>query len=99
MWALYCTRSDAVQVYVPDEWANTGGHTEQPDVGVLVDIDRHGVPMGVAVMGPRTVDLTEVIPPLANRFSFDPDALLAAMRAALAAPDREITIDVRGLPA
>lgn len=99
MWALYCTRSDAVQVYVPDEWANTGGHTEQPDRGVLIDIDRHGVPMGIAVMEPRAVDLARVIPAVASRFSFDPDALLAAMRAALAAPDREITIDVRGLPA
>ena len=99
MWALYCTQSDAVQVYVPDDWANTGGHTEHPGFGVLVDIDRNGVPMGVAVMEPRAVDLARVIPAVASRFNFDPDALLAAMRAALAAPDREIKIDVRGLPA
>lgn len=99
MWALYCSRSNAVQVFVRDAWANTGGHTEQPGGGVLVDIDRTGVPIGVAVMEPHEVDLARVVPETAGRFGMDHSAILAAMRAALAAPDREITIDVRGLAA
>ncbi|MBL6633330.1 MAG: hypothetical protein ISP32_02920 [Thermoleophilia bacterium] len=99
MWALYCTRSDAVQVFIPDEWANTGGYTEQPGGGVLVDVDHGGVPMGVAVMEPLQVDLTRVIPGVAHDFGLDADAVIAAMRAALAAPDREVTIDVRGTAA
>lgn len=99
MWALYCSRSDAVQVYVRDAWANTGGHTEQPGRGVLVDIDRAGVPIGIAVMEPGKADLGRLVPEVAGRFALDYSAILAAMRAALEAPDREITIDVRGLAA
>ncbi len=99
MWALYDTQSDAIQVFIPEQWANAGGYTEQLSDGVLVDIDRHGRPMGVALFEPRAVDLARVIPDAARRFDLDPEAILAAVQAALAVPDRPITIDVQQLPA
>ena len=99
MWALYDTQSDAVQVFIPEQWANAGGHAEQLPDGVLVDIDRDGRPMGVALFDPRPADLARVIPAATRRFDLDPEPILAAMQAALAVPGRAITIDVQELPA
>lgn len=99
MWALYDTQSDAVQVFIPQHWADAGGYTEQLPDGVLVDIDRDGLPMGVALFEPRAVDIARIIPDAARRFDLDPEAILAAMQAALAVPNRAITIDVQELPA
>lgn len=99
MRAHYDTVADAVQVFIPREWHNRGGTNAILGDGLLVDIDRDGVAMGMAVMEPGGVDLARVIPAAARRFGLDADAILAAMRAALAAPDRIVTIDVQEMPA
>jgi uncharacterized protein YuzE len=99
MRAHYDTVADAIQVFIPLDWKNRGGTNEILGDGVLVDIDRDGVPMGMAVMEPGAVDLTHAVPEAARRFGLDADAILAAMRAALAAPDRVIMIDVQELSA
>lgn len=97
MYARYCTQADAVQVFVPDEWRGAGGYNESLPGGILIDIDRHDVPMGMAVLEPGSVDLGTAVPAAAARFGMDGEAILGAMRAAMAVPDRAITIAGEGL--
>jgi hypothetical protein len=67
-----------------------------PVPGVLVGI-RHGKPVLIDLVG-TGAEVEERLTAVGESFELDAEALVAAARAALSAPDRAITVDV-GLPA
>lgn len=89
MRAEYDSRADALQIYLTDatEWA--GG---EEVAGHQVDFDTDGHPAGVEVLSPGGG--LDGLSAVAERFGLDSQALVAAARAALAAPDRQVTVAV-----
>jgi hypothetical protein len=53
---------------------------------------RKGRPVNVELLNPA--DQLDLLPLAAERFDLDAEALVAAAKAALAAPDRPVTLDV-----
>jgi hypothetical protein len=91
MKADYDSEADAILIEIEevDHW----------DRGVLIDdadccdvAFQGGRPVAVSLRHPR--EELSLLDKAAERFSLDADALLAAARAALVLPDREITLEI-----
>jgi uncharacterized protein YuzE len=89
MRAEYDSRADALQVFLSDaaEWRDS-----DEVAGAQVDFDADGVPAGIELLSPA--ERLESLVAVAERFSLDGEALVAVARAALAAPDRPVTVSV-----
>lgn len=94
MRAEYDSRARAVWIALGPEPPRgvPGGDTIDVARGCAVMLNADGQPYGVEILDP-TSGLDELAR-AAERYGFDPQALEAAARAAIAAPDRVITLDV-----
>jgi hypothetical protein len=84
--------------------------TIQIELRPTVSLDRDdaeidGVIVGLSADSPALIDLIGVdscleerLRAIASRYNLDADGLIAAARAAIAAPDRSITVDAEVLP-
>jgi phage terminase large subunit-like protein len=88
--ADYENRSDTIQIEL--EAADRLDRDDAEVAGVIVGI-RDERPVMIDLIGTRT-GVDERLRRTAERFDLDVEALIAAARAALAAPDRAITLDV-----
>jgi uncharacterized protein YuzE len=92
MRAEYDSEADALAIdLVPDFVID---HDEEVDGRCNVAVDRAGRPVSVEVLNPG-LDPESSLTAAAGRFGLDAEALVGAARAALAAPDREIVLEVR----
>lgn len=91
MRAEYDSRADALQIHLAEaaEWVDG-----REIAGHEVDYDAGGRPVAVDVLSPG--DGLDGLLEVADRLGVDREALLATARAALAAPDREVAVDVAG---
>jgi hypothetical protein len=91
MRADYDSRADTIQIELePVERLDAGERIENGAVVVHFLKDR---PVIVDVIG-TGVDIARPLCGAAERHGLDTEALIAAARAALAAPDRVVTVDV-----
>lgn len=60
----------------------------------IVNVDENGATVGVELMRPEANERLEVLEEVAERYGLDAEALQAAARAALAAPDRLVEPEV-----
>jgi hypothetical protein len=94
MRADYDKTADTIQIELESVDRLDGDVVTVP--GVLVGI-RHGKPVLIDLVGTGT-RVEERLTAVGESFELDAEALIAAARAALSAPDRAVTVDV-GLPA
>lgn len=93
MRADYDSEADALSITLREVERYDDQKEVDDDYCVVGIVD--GTPVNVALLGPaRHLALLEVA---AERYDLDGPALVAAAQAALAAPDRVVTIDV-GVP-
>jgi len=90
--------SEANALYVRVSGAGRVGPSKELDDRCVVDLDAHGGPVGVELLSPDH-PYEDVLAEAAGRFGIDGEALLAAVRACVAAPDREVTVGPRLGPA
>jgi hypothetical protein len=93
MRADYDKTADTIQIELEPVDRLDGDVVSVP--GVLVGI-RDQKPVLIDVVGTE-VGVEERLTAVGERFALDGEALIAAARAALSAPDRAVTVDV-GLP-
>jgi hypothetical protein len=91
MRADYDSEGDTIQIEL--EAARKPGHAEDVEDGAVVVSVREDRPVMLDVIGTRN-GFEEPLRAAAERYDLDAEALIAAARAALAAPDRAITMDV-----
>jgi hypothetical protein len=92
MRADYDSKADVVGITLVDvDRADYGDPLGDPLAGSVAITDGRAV--AVEVLGP-SVRLEEPLKIAAERYDLDREALLAAARAALAAPDRVVTLDI-----
>jgi hypothetical protein len=90
MRADYDSEGDTIQIEL--EPVDRLDRDDAGIAGVLVGICG-GKPVMIDVIGARS-EVDERLRAAAERYHLDPEALIAAAQAALAAPDRTITLDV-----
>jgi hypothetical protein len=90
MRADYDKAADTIQIELKSVDRLDGDVANIP--GVLVGI-RDQKPVLIDVVG-TGADLEERLRAVGERFELDPEALIAAARAALSAPNRSVTLDV-----
>jgi hypothetical protein len=90
MKADYDSKANALSIDLVDatRWEGSEGVGEQVNVAFA-----EGVPANVELLYPD-LGLEEPLRAAAARFALDAEALIAAAQAAIAAPDREITLEV-----
>lgn len=89
MRALYDSEADALQIDLEDEHVE---HVEEVEGGAAVGLAGDHV-VGVEVLGARA-GIDEPLAAAAERYGLDREALEAAGRSALAAPDRLVVLEV-----
>ena len=93
MRADYDSEGDTLAIYLVDaDRADYGDDETHPQAVVAI---RDGKPVIVDVIGTRD-DIAEPLAAVAAGYGLDVEMLLAAGRAALAAPDRVVVLDVLG---
>ena len=90
MRADYDSKADTIQIEL--EPVDRLDRDDADIVGVIVGI-RDERPVMIDVIGTRT-GIDDQLRSAAERYSLDAEALIAAAQAALAAPDRAVTLDV-----
>ena len=90
MRADYDSKGDTIQIEL--EAVDRLDRDDAGIAGVIVGI-RGDRPVMIDVIGARS-GIDERLRAAADRYDLDAEALIAAARAALAAPDRAITLDV-----
>jgi hypothetical protein len=92
MRADYDSEGDTIQIELDDfQRPAYGEDVENGAVVVSVHEDR---PVLVDVIGTRKHDFEKPLRAAAEIYALDEQALIAAAHAALAAPDRQVTLDV-----
>ncbi|MGD9695097.1 MAG: DUF2283 domain-containing protein [Thermoleophilia bacterium] len=92
MQAFYDTRAGALAIDF-EEPAGQAIHGDELGDGVIVAVAADGRAVSVEVLDPGTA-LDEGLGRAAARYELDVEALVAAARSALAAPDRAVTLEV-----
>ena len=94
MRADYDSEGDTLAIELVDDvdHADFGDDSVDPQAVVAI---REGKPVIIDVIGARH-DVDGPLRAVATRYDLDVEALLAAARSALAAPDRVVVLDVRG---
>lgn len=90
MYAEYDSKGDTIQIEL--EPVDRLDRDDADIVGVIVGI-RDERPVMIDVIGTRA-GIDDQLRSAAERYSLDAEALIAAAQAALAAPDRAVTLDV-----
>lgn len=90
MKADYDSEADALSIDLVEVDAWDGG--EDVDSAHCHVTFAHDRPVNVELLGPR--DHLDLLAVAAERYGLDEAALIAAAQAALAAPDRPVTLDV-----
>lgn len=91
MRADYDSEGDTLAIYLAEvDRADYGDDETHPQAVVAI---REGQPVIVDVIGARD-DVEEPLAAVAAGYELDYETLLAAARAALAAPDRTVVLDV-----
>jgi len=94
MRADYDTEGDTIQIEL--ETVRRLEHGERvAGGGVIVGI-YEGRPVCLDVLSARRCGVEQPLRTAADRYRLDAEALIAAAQAALAAPDRTVTLDVDG---
>jgi len=93
MKADYEKRADTIQITLKEEGPLSGGSDVVEDGAVIVSFSE-GCPALIDVIGTRKHDFEKPLRLAADRNGLDSEALIAVARAALAAPDREVKLDV-----
>lgn len=93
MKADYESRADTIQITLRDVGGLSGGSDVVENGAVIVSFSESR-PALIDVIGTRKHDFEKPLRVAAERNGLDPEALVAAARAALAAPDREVRLDV-----
>ncbi len=93
MKADYESRADTIQITLEDVGRLSGGSDVIENGAVIVSFCDGRAAM-VDVIGTRKHDFEKPLRVAAERNGLDPEALIAVARAALAAPDREVKLDV-----
>jgi hypothetical protein len=91
MRADYDSEGDTIQIEL--EPVPTLGHAEDVENGAAIVSVHENRPVVVDVIGTRN-GFEHPLRVAAERYDLDAEALIAAARAALAAPDRAVTLDV-----
>jgi hypothetical protein len=93
MKADYESRADTIQITLEDEGRLSGG-SDVIDGGAVIVSFCDGRPAMIDVIGTRDAGFEEPLRAAAVRHDLDAEALIAISRAALAAPDRPVRLDV-----
>jgi hypothetical protein len=91
MRADYDSEGDTIQIEL--EPVRKPGHAEDVENGAVIVSVHEDRPVMVDVIGTRN-GFEDPLRVAAERYGLDAEALIAAARAARAAPDRTITLDV-----
>ena len=89
MWADYDSEANAL--FIDLAGAIRAAHMVEIDYRCHIDVDSEERPIGVEILFP-TDPYDDLLYAAAERFDLDPEALIAAARAAIAAPDRKVTL-------
>jgi hypothetical protein len=92
MRADYDSEGDTIQIEL--ESVRRLGHGEDVENGAVIVSIYEDRPVMVDVIGTRKHDFEKPLRAAAELYSLDEEALIAAAHAALAAPDRQVTLDV-----
>ncbi|MEQ8834256.1 MAG: DUF2283 domain-containing protein [Miltoncostaeaceae bacterium] len=93
MRAEYDSEADALQIYLTEDGARWASGVDIE--GHQVDYDDRGRPAGIELLDPAA-HIERDLPAIAASIGEDPQALVAIARAALAAPDRQVTLTLAG---
>jgi uncharacterized protein YuzE len=91
MRADYDSEGDTIQIEL--EPGRRRGHAEDVEDGAVMVTIHEDRPVMVDVIGTHN-GFEDVLRVAAERYELDAEALIAAAQAALAAPDRTVTLDV-----
>ena len=89
----YDSEANALSIDLVDEQELHAGYGEELGAQCVVAIDAAGRPVKVEVLDPARW-LEEALSAASERYGLDREALEAAARSALAAPDRVVVIEV-----
>jgi len=92
MKADYDSEGDTIQIEL--EPAKQLGYGEDVENGAVVVSVHEDRPVMIDVIGPRKHDFETPLRTAAERYGLDAEALIGIARAALAAPDRPVQLDV-----
>jgi hypothetical protein len=92
MKADYDSQGDTIQIEL--EKVHQLGYGEDVENGAVIVSLFEGRPVMVDVIGTRKHDIVRPLRAAAERYDLDAEALIAISRAALAAPDRPVELDV-----
>jgi hypothetical protein len=93
MKADYESRADTIQITLGDENCRLSGGSEEIESGRVIVSFSENHPALIDVIGTRN-GFEEALRVAAQRNELDAEALIAISRAALAAPDRPVELDV-----
>jgi len=92
MKADYDSQGDTIQIDLVDPVGRVDFGNDKIDEGLVISI-RDGKPVRIDVIGTGG-DLGASLRRAGDHYGLDSEALLAAAQAAVAAPDREVRLDV-----
>jgi hypothetical protein len=92
MKADYDSQGDTIQIDLVDPVGRVDYGNDEVDDGLVISI-RDGKPVRIDVIGTGG-DIRTSLRRAGDHYGLDSEALLAAARAAVAAPDREVMLDV-----
>jgi hypothetical protein len=90
--ADYDTQGDTIQIEL--EAVRRLGHGERVDGGGVIVGIYEGRPVCIDVLSAGRCGVDQPLKAAADHYHLDAEALIAAAKAALAAPDRTVTLDV-----
>lgn len=93
--ALYDTEAGALAIDL-EEPAGQAVHGSEAIPGLIVAQAADGRVVSVETLDPGASDLEDRLIAASGRFGLDSATLIAAARAALAVPDREVSVEVAG---
>ncbi|MGE5281231.1 MAG: hypothetical protein ACM3N0_02720 [Chloroflexota bacterium] len=94
MRADYDTEGDTIQIEL--ETVRQLEHGERVAGGGAIVGIYDGRPVCIDVLSARRCGVEQPLKAVADRYRLDAEALIAAAKAALSAPDRAVTLDVGG---
>ncbi|MEX2108620.1 MAG: hypothetical protein WD827_07010 [Solirubrobacterales bacterium] len=92
MRADYDSEGDTIQIEL--EQVRKLGHGEDVDGGAAIVGVHEGRPVCIDILSARRCGVEAPLRAAAERYDLDAEVLIAAAQAALAVPDRTVTLDV-----
>lgn len=93
MRADYDSEGDTIQIVLKEEGRLSGGSDVVEDGALIVSFCENR-PAMIDVIGTRKHDFEQPLRIAAERYHLDAEVLIGVSRAALAAPDRQVRLDV-----